>query len=119
MQRVEMLALIFVQALDLNVKDGIGIHHGAIRLFEIAGRALLVLALDLLQLPQRRAVVRQRQQLFQLGRVGQVPAADMLFQKSREAGIGLGNPAAVGNAVGDVGKLAGHLLVKVPKDGFL
>jgi len=59
---------------------------------------------------------------FQLAQVFQVvePAfADFFRIKGGQAGVAEGNPAAGGNAVGDVGDFAGVKLVEVFQGGLL
>ena len=45
-----------MQALDLHVKDGVGVERHALRLFDVGGKVELVGALDLVQPREHRAI---------------------------------------------------------------
>ncbi len=119
MQNVQHLALVLVQTLDLDVKQGVGIDLDAVGLGDVVGKAHLVVVLDAGKLGQDSGVVLVFEQLFQVVCVLEEAVADQLAQKVGQLGVGLAKPAAVGDAVGDVDKPLGRDLVVVVEDAFL
>ena len=57
MQHVEQLPLVLMQALDLDVKNGVGVQQHPRLPGHIGGKAALVLPFDLLQALEDRLVV--------------------------------------------------------------
>ena len=108
-----MLALVLVQALYLYVKQGAGVHHVALGLFQVLGQALLVALLDFLELLQHRGIVLILQQALELVGVVDIVLADQIGNQPGQLGVGLVQPPPVGDAVCHVGKLLGLLLVEV------
>ena len=100
-----MLALIFVHALHLHVKDAGGVYHLAGYFLQVFGKGLLVVALHFAQALQHRLVGRIGFQLFQLCGVLFKAIANGFAQKLRQRRVRGKQPAAVGNAVGDICKL--------------
>ena len=101
-QGVQVLALVLVHALDLAVEDGIRVDDLTGGLLQIVGEQDLVLALDLGGSSLHGLVVHELLQLLQLSSVGLEAVADGLLQQAGQAGVGGQQPAAVGNAVGDI-----------------
>ena len=99
MQHVQKLALVLMQALDLHVKQAVGIDDHAVGVRDVVGKALLVRALDGVQLGEHFFIILEFEQLFELVRVLHEPVPDQLAQVSRERGVRLTQPAAVGDAV--------------------
>ena len=100
-QRVHELALVFVQALDLGVKDGVRVDLHALALGDPVGEVALVRGLDLAQFAQHLRVVDMRTQLLQLGQVGDpLVAAGEAVQQRRQPRVAHTQPAARGHAVG-------------------
>ena len=119
MQGVQVLAFIFVHALDLDVEDGIRIEHDVVRLLDIFGQTDFVVALDLAKLLQYGGVVLEFQEFLQLCGVVDIAVADFFRQQGSQLRVGLVQPAAVCNAVGHVLELLRHLGVEIVEDGFL
>ena len=118
-QGVEVLALVLVQALDLHVEDAVGVDLGPADAGDVVGQADLVVPLDGGELLQESGVVGKGGQLLQLGGVLDEAGADLLGDEGGQLGVGLTEPAAVGDAVGDVGELLGHDAVEVVEDRLL
>ena len=114
-----MLALVLVQALDLHVEDGVGVHHVALDLLQVGGQALFVAALDLAHLLQHLGVVPVLHQVRELAGVVDIVGADQVGDQAGQLGVGLVEPPPVGDAVGDVCKLLGLLHVEVVEQAVL
>ena len=56
-QRVHMLALIFVHALNLHIENGIGVQGNAIGFFHIRGQLFLICPLNFLHTAENRSIV--------------------------------------------------------------
>ena len=119
LEDIEQLALVLMQTLDLYIEQGIGVHLDAIALEDQIAEALLVGQLDLLQAGEHTGIVSVLQQLLQLSGVLDEAVPDELFEQSTEVRIGLAQPAAVGDTVGDVEEATGLHLVIVPEDAVL
>ena len=117
LEDVEQLALVLMQTLDLHVEQGVGVHHHAVALQDQVGQAFFVVQLDVLELLEHRRVVVVLHQLFQLGAVLGEAVPDQLLEQGGQLGVGLAQPAAVGDAVGDVAEVVRLHLVVVPEDG--
>ena len=102
-QDVEQLALVLVEALYLDVENGVGIQHHAVLPGHIGGEAALVLPLDGLQSVQDGLVILVLLQVPDgIGMEEVVIPAGTLPNQSVQLGVDLGQPAAVVHAVGDV-----------------
>ena len=93
---VQQLPLVLVEALDLNVEDGVGIDDEALGLLGVLGEGLLVGPLDLVQTEEDLLVLGE---LFQLGqlRAGMEEigaAAGEVADELVQAGVDLRQPAA-------------------------
>ena len=107
-QHVEKLALILVEPLHLDVEDGVRIDLHAPGLFCVGGEGRLVGPLDGAQPLQNRGVIGIVIQLFQgLGVQQIVVPAGQVPDQAVQSGVDLTEPAAVVNAVGDVGEFPG------------
>ena len=65
-QHVQQLPLILVQALDLDVEDGVGVQGDPLLALGPAGKGLLVVPLDLLQPGEHRRVTGEAVQVHPL-----------------------------------------------------
>ena len=115
-QDVQKLALILVQPLDLDVKDRIRIDAHAVAVCDQRGKLLLILALNGGKTGKHLCVVIVFQQLLQLTRVALEAVADQVGQAVGQQRIGLAQPTAVRNAVGDVQEAIGRDLAIVAED---
>ena len=113
LQRVQVLALILMQALDLHIEQRLGIDGDAPLVLQVAGKILLVQPLDLGQLPQAFLVVHIGAQAGQQVKIVQVSITDAVADKAIQAWVGLHQPAAAGNAVGHIAELLRHQPVKL------
>ena len=112
-QGVHVLALVLVQALDLHIEQGRGVHNVPLGLLQVLGQPLLVGLLDLLQLLQHRGVLRIFPQALQLIRVVDIVFSDQVGDEPGQLGVGLVQPPPVGNAVGHIGEFRGLLHIEV------
>ncbi len=104
----QQLALVLVQTLDLHVHDRVGVEREAVVAAGKGGKAALVLVLDGEDLFAHGAVVLIGHQLFKsLGLEQIVVAAQELADKAVQTGVDLRKPAAVVDAVGDIGEAVG------------
>ncbi len=118
--RAQQLALVLVQALDLNIHDAVGIEDEAVVVaLDKAGEALLVLLLDGVYLLAHGGVVRVGGELRQLLGLREVVLADELAEQAVQTGVDLREPAAVVDAVGDVGEAVGAQGVDVVEEVVL
>ena len=116
MQDIEKLALVLVQALDLDIKNCVGVQDDPRLLGHVVGKAALVRLLYHLQTVQDRPVLPALLQLAQRFRMQQiVVSAAAIANQAVQVGVGLGQPAAVVNAVGDVLELGGTELADIPE----
>ena len=104
----QKLALILVQALDLHVKDRVAVEREAVGAEHPRGQPLLVERLDLLEPGKHGGVIRRALQTRELLGVQEIAvAAEHVAHERVQAGVALGKPAAVVDAVGDIGEAAG------------
>ena len=97
---VQELALVFVDALDLDVEDRARIDLRRHALADEIGELLLVAALDRREALAEGGIVGQRIEIGDLLDVVEEGRADRIGHKFGEAGIGLHDPAARGHAIG-------------------
>ena len=107
-QRVEQLALVLMQTLDLHVEHHRRIQLDALMAVNPAAEALLVFLLDCGKLFDKGCVVRKRQQLFQLIKVFAPALADGFIHQLGERRVGQHQPAARRDAVSDRVELLRH-----------
>ena len=118
MHDVEHLPLVLVQTLDLDVEEGVRVHVDAVGMGDILGKTQLVVPLDGGQTVQDRLVVGAAHQILQpIGVLGKA-VADQFLQQGGQFRVGLAEPAAVGDAVGDVQEPLRRVLVVVVEDGL-
>ncbi len=119
-QRVHLLALVFVQALDLDVEHRVGVQADAVLVpGEQVGGGALVGRLDVQQLFQHRAVVVIVHQAAEPGGVGAPFGAHALVQQGGQLGIAHLQPAPQGDAVGLVVELGGVDVIEMAQLGAL
>ena len=104
-EHVEVLPLVFVQALDLDVEERLGVHLHAGALLDEGGEAALGRELHRAPLLLELRVVRQRLQFAELVEVAQPAVADAVGDELGEGRIADGHEPARGDAVGDVAEL--------------
>ena len=100
-ERVEKLALVLVQTLNLGIEDGVWVHRNTLAVLQPGGEVLLVLVLDVENLTQHGLVVSK---LFELSELVQVSDPGVrtrqASQQCRQARVALVEPAARGDSVG-------------------
>ena len=117
-ERKHLLALVLVDALDLNVDDGVGGNgHALLERHKLAHDGL---GLDLggSQALKNVLVVGELGELAQIAGAAPI-GADHVVEQAGERGVGAMDPAAEGDAVGLVGELLGIDLVERVKLGIL
>ena len=115
MQHVHQLAFVFVNTLDLHIKQRFRVHHHVQLLGNERGQTLFV--------PQLRAAHRLIYQwviavlfkLTELAEIGSPGAANVLIQHFRERRVGQRQPATRRHAVGDVAEASRENLRKISK----
>ena len=112
-QGVEKLPLVFVDALDLAIKDGVRIHGLPGGGFEPLGELSFGLALGLAEVVAKAPVVGQRFELAQLGQVGDPAVANGRGDRAGQGGVRQQQPAARRDAVGLVTEALGKHLGQV------
>lgn len=118
MQNVEKLAFILVHTLCLYVENRIGVDDHPLLFIGIIGKLLLFQRLDLIQSLEHAVVVFKFFERRQFGGIFRVSFADTVVQKRTEFGVRLVQPAPVRDAVGDVRKLRGRIVIKVAEDAL-
>ena len=113
-QDIHELALVGMDALDLNIENRIGIHANPVVLLDISGERSLAELLDLLKFGKERLVVYHVVQDIHLLRMT-VPAmtADGLVNERRELRVRAHEPATVRDAVRLVVEEARIVLIEV------
>lgn len=118
---VELLALIFVNSLDLDVEQGCWVDRYAERSLNVLGQAHLVGILDLCPLLAEGLVLGMSFQLVENSQILQEIVTTALGSNQlRQARVGLVQPTSGGDAVGHVGELVRAVnLNKVLENGGL
>ena len=106
-----------MQTLDLDVHDALGVEGKIVVAAGKVGEAALVLALDGQHAAAYLLVVGKADEFFQLFRLRQVfLAAQQLTDQAVQAGVDLGEPAAVVDTVGDISKVVGAQRAEVAEE---
>ena len=112
-QKVELLSLILMQALDLHVIDRFRIDLVALVLVEPVREFLLLRVLPVDNALQKSRILRVGKELLELLRVGLPAFADLFADQLGELGIALDDPSAESDPVGLVVELLGIELVEI------
>ena len=120
LQRRQMLALVFVDALYLHVEQGSGVHHHAELVLDVQRQALLGLQPGRLPALQKTGVAQEGLKLLQLGEIPPPALADGAIEQGAQGAVGHRQPAPrrhavghVGEAIGpDAGEISQHLLAQ-------
>ena len=91
---VHLLALVFVEPLDLDVENRVGINGDSLAFMQKAGQLGFVFGFDLPQLAQHRSVPAVCQQLFQFHSVPPEAGTDEALQIGGQRLIAVEQPAA-------------------------
>ena len=117
-QHVQELPLVFVDALDLYVKEGFGVHFDAEFVFDVLSEAAFVFEFDATDFGAEGGIFFERVEFCQLLKVAAPVFTDVTVKHLRKAGVGKRDPAARGNAVRNVGEAFRPEAGKVSKEGF-
>ena len=97
-----------MKPLDLHVENGVGVQGHTLSFPGVVGKLHLILPLDLVQTLEDSRIVRIGIQLFQRLRMEQVVVSTgQIPHQTVQTRIDLTEPAAVVDAVGDVGEFPG------------
>ena len=115
MQDIQQLALVFMQSLDLYIKNRTGIHVNAVVLGNVFCQADLVLIFDVHEFLLILVVIHEGLKLFQLGQIRDpfIPQAYLIGQPVGQQRIGMDHESPLGNAVGLVVELLREHLIEV------
>ena len=105
LKRIEMLPFILVNPFDLNIKEGGGIHQDTGAAMNDAGEVPLGGQMGLLPALQEVPIILKVLQFSQLVQVLNPSLANHLVEQCSQLGVGQGQPAPGGDAIGDVGEL--------------
>ena len=117
-EHVQQLPLVLMQPLDLHVEDRVGIDVDAVVLGDVGRQTDLVLALDGPQIFQHVQIAAVLLECLERIGVFQEAVADERLQIAGEGRVRLAQPAAVGNAVGDVEKAAVVEIIIIAENGL-
>lgn len=120
-ENVHLLALVLVYALDLDIEECVGVDDDASRILDMSSKSNLVGKLDLCPFLLEFLVIHKFLKLIQQSEVLEEPNATSLgSDQLREAGVGLVQPSARGDSVGDIREsISSENLDKVLEDrGF-
>ena len=112
MQQVEVLALVLVQALDLDVEEGVGRNQDPALALDLRGEEHLVLPLDRHELRLEGRLIGPFLELAELVEVAHPAVANLARDEGGEAEIAGAEPAARRDAVGHVDETAGEQRVE-------
>ena len=118
-QHIQQLTLVLVQSLYLHVEARLGIEDETRGVLDIIREVAFVLRLNLGELFQHRFVGGILFEFNELGSVADILVADKVGNKPRKPRIGLIEPAAMCDAVGDIGKALGQYFVEVAEYALL
>ena len=113
LKNIEKLTLILMHTLDLHVKNRGGVDHPAHFFRGVGGKALLVLSLDTVKTLKHRRVIGKLTEAGQFLRVMTEAVAYAFGKKRGKSGVGTAKPAAMHDAVGDVGKFPRRHFIEV------
>ena len=118
---VQLLTLILVDSLDLDIKQSGGVDGNVCGVFDMLGKANFVGILNLSPLLLELLVIRELLNLVQGGKVLEESISTSLGSNElTQARVGLVQPSARGNTVGDIGELVGAIdLDEILEDGGL
>ena len=115
-KEIEVLALVFVQALDLHIEEGGGIHNYATLLLDDAGEVDLIGMFDLHELALELRILCQGLQGMQFVEITLPTASDSGGDESCQTRIAGKKPAAWRDPVGLVVELAGVEFVELGEE---
>ena len=107
MEEIEVLAFVFVQALDLHVEHGGGVDLDAALVKDALGEFFFVRVLDRHELLAKGSVIGRRFEFAQQVEIALPSAADGAGDEVGESRVAGHEPAARGDAVGLVVDAAG------------
>ena len=119
MEDVEELAFVFVEPLHLHVKDGVGVDLDAVMFPDVFCQFYFVFPFDLRQFLEHFLIACEGEHFFQIVQIAHPVFADLAADEFAETGVCLAEPAAGGDAVGHIDKLAGIEVRKVFEEPVL
>ena len=100
-----MLSLVFVEPLDLDIKECIGIHHDARLAADQVGQSALVLSFNLAPVLSKSVILRQGLELAQLIEVVDPAGPDVVGDQFSQGRVAEHQEAAGGDPVGHIDEL--------------
>ena len=119
LDQIEQLALVFMDALDLHIKQCVGIEPDAGEFAQVVRQIDLVGALDLVNPLSKGRIARKFRQAGKLLGLGHEAIADAFADQAGEARVRLMQPAARGHPVGLVVDPVRVELVEIGKHRLL
>ncbi len=113
MQHLEVLPLVFVNALRDGVDHGRRIDGDAGLMVDVVGEPYFDVALHLCPVGAELRIVGELFELVKLVEVAQPSVADLAGHQGRLLGVGDAEPAARGDSIGDVEELLGPHFVEI------
>ena len=113
---IEMLALVFVQSLDLHIEERIGADADAAAILNDLGEAHFVAAFDVVEALLEGAVGGEFFEAAELRGVFEPAGADGLGDEGGELRIAHIEPAAEGDAIGEIEEALGEKLVELGEE---
>ena len=101
-----------MQTLDLNIIDGLFVQLDSLRLFQVFGKLMLILFLDLQKAFQNCLVIFISKQFFQFHGILFKSVTDAFFQQFHQTRIAVQEPAAECDTVGLIVKFFRINLIK-------
>ena len=112
-QDIQQLTFILMQALDLHIENGPGVHGNTVVLLNVFGKAHLVTVLDLHELTLCFYVVRVHLELGKVRKIRDPVISDMIGNPAGKKRIRVQKEASLRNAVGLVIELLREHFVEV------
>lgn len=103
---VQLLALVFVDTLDLDIEQSSGVHSNTIVLLDVFCKSDLVGILDITELFAELLVINKGLQLVKQCKIlEELMSTKLGCDQSRELGVGLVKPSSWSDTIGNVGEL--------------
>ena len=116
---IQMLALIFMQALHLNIEYGLRVHGYTGVLFDVVGQILLVCLFDFTELPAESGVFHKCLELPEFVQMLDPAISDFAGHQGSESGIARYHKPARSHAIGNIEKFLRPVFIKIAERRLL